>query len=137
MKDQIVKIIAEYLEENTVSVKDATIWHLQFKEEIDKMFLSKIAAEIAENLLPIVGEKDLPYDKLFDHMSNEHGLTLIQGELGDIIHIARGGEQKTGWDDAPEWAMWKLEYSDGERAFSKGYPTYITMEVLKVERRPK
>jgi hypothetical protein len=90
MKDELIKVIAEYLEENTVAVQDATIWHLQFKKEIDKMFLSKIAAEIAEKLLQIVGEKDLPYNELFDHMSNEHGLTLIQGQLGDIIHIARG-----------------------------------------------
>ena len=38
----------------------------------------------------VVGEKDYPYSKLFDHMSNEHGLALTNTELGDIIHIARG-----------------------------------------------
>jgi hypothetical protein len=38
----------------------------------------------------VVGEKDYPYSELFDHMANEHGLTLTDTELGDIIHIARG-----------------------------------------------
>lgn len=97
MKDELIKIIAEYLERNTlISCVSGDECRYEFA-----------ASEIAEKLLPIVGEKDLPYDELFDHMANEHGLTLIQGELGDIIHIARGVGQKTGWEDAPSWANWK------------------------------
>ena len=38
----------------------------------------------------VVGEKNYPYTELFNHMANEHGLTLTNTELGDIIHIARG-----------------------------------------------
>lgn len=97
MKDELIKIIAEYLERNTlISCVSGDECRYEFA-----------ASEIAEKLLPIVGEKDFPYDELFDHMANEHGLTLIQGELGDIIHIARSGKQKTGWEDAPSWANWK------------------------------
>lgn len=38
---------------------------------------------------PVPEPKDYPYTELFDHMANEHGLTLTNTELGDIIHIAR------------------------------------------------
>ena len=51
--------------------------------------LSEVAAEIAAAIAPHLEEPDFPLSKLFDHMSNEHGLTLLDTELGDIIHIAR------------------------------------------------
>ena len=98
MKDQIAKIIAEYLQTQIrpqfsgrteygsyeFSSRGATSRDLMPK------FCQEISAEIFEKLLPIVGEKDLPLSELFDHMANEHGLTLTNTELGDIIHIARG-----------------------------------------------
>lgn len=35
---------------------------------------------------------------LFEHMANEHGLTLTDTELGDIIHIVREMDKpKTTW----------------------------------------
>jgi len=106
MKDELIKIIAEYLERNTlISCVSGDECRYEFA-----------ASEIAEKLLPIVGEKDFPYDELFDHMANEHGLTLIQGELGDIIHIARSGKQRTGWEDAPIWGNFKTEI-DGDVYF--------------------
>jgi hypothetical protein len=113
MKDQIVKAIAAYLKNHSIA--------------------------------PIVEPKQLPQygDPEFDlwkHMADEHGVTLLETEIGDIIQLAKRvleKEQKTGWEDVPEWANWRIEYSDGERAFSKGYPSYITTEVFKVERRPK
>ena len=52
--------------------------------------LSEVAAEIAAAIAPHLEEPDFPFSKLFDHMSNEHGLTLLDTELDDIIHIARG-----------------------------------------------
>jgi hypothetical protein len=80
MKDQIIAIIKEIFSELPINDNGQTCTY----------FPDEVAVKIAENLLPIVGEKDFPYSKLFDHMANEHGLTLIQGQLGDIIHIARG-----------------------------------------------
>jgi hypothetical protein len=96
MKDKLIKIIAEYLETETIVAGVPGEKVVEFGGVLNQGhfthggFCQEVAAEIAEKLLPIVGEKDLPYDELFDHMANEHGLTLIQGELGDIIHIARG-----------------------------------------------
>ena len=46
-------------------------------------------------------------------------------------------EAGAGWEDAPEWAGWRIEYSDGSHNFSKGYPSIITDGVIKVECRPK
>ena len=89
-QEKIIQAIAAYLEENTIAVQDATVWHLQFKKEIDKLFLTKtahaLAAAIATHLEAGAG---YPYSELFDHMANEHGLTLTNTELGDIIHVAR------------------------------------------------
>jgi hypothetical protein len=45
--------------------------------------------EFIKEMRRIDCEKDYPYPVLFDHMANEHGLTLTNTELGDIIHIAR------------------------------------------------
>lgn len=97
MKDQIIKVIAEYLEKETQHVDSwmGGQW-VQFGGALNTAhfthagFCQEIAAEIAGKLLAVVGEKDYPYDELFDHMANEHGLTLTNTELGDIIHIARG-----------------------------------------------
>jgi len=50
---------------------------------------SDLIAELAAAIAPHLEEPDFPLSKLFDHMSNEHGLTLLDTELGDIIHIAR------------------------------------------------
>lgn len=110
MKDKIIAAIAEQLDKLTVFSDDFR--KIRFEKKLGARtgkdeYCQEVASEIAEKLLPIVGEKDFPYDELFDHMANEHGLTLIQGELGDIIHIARSGKQKTGWEDAPSWANWK------------------------------
>lgn len=36
-----------------------------------------------------------PYNqKLFQHMEQEHGLTLVESELAEIIRIVRGIEEK-------------------------------------------
>jgi hypothetical protein len=140
MKNEIVKVIAEYLEKETVHAGTHNGEFVKFGGVINNGhfthsgFCQEIAAEIAEKLegalnhtmkqytftidelesivfaltgedvkkrdiqqwlnenkvSEVVGEKDYPYTELFDHMSNEHGLTLTNTELGDIIHIARG-----------------------------------------------
>jgi hypothetical protein len=89
MKDQIIKVIAEYLNKTEVPKEkwDGTVGFFPAEWPLP---MSVIAAEIAEKLLPIVGEKDYPYTNLFDYMAIEHGLALTDTELGDIIHIARG-----------------------------------------------
>ena len=51
--------------------------------------IAELAASIAPHLEAGAEPKDYPYDKLFNHMSEEHGLILTNTELGDIIHIAR------------------------------------------------
>jgi len=95
MKDEIVKVIAEYFENETNLVNpgdNRIVVDFGVKNPgyfTHAKFCQEIAAEITEKLLPIIGKKDFPHNELFDHMAKEHGLTLIQGELGDIIHIAR------------------------------------------------
>ena len=96
MKQEIIKIIAEYLEAESREVYSGENGiTLDFGVKTPGHythagFCQEIAAEIAEKLLPVVGQKDLPLSELFDHMANEHDLTLTDTELGDIIHIARG-----------------------------------------------
>lgn len=51
--------------------------------------------------------------------------------------IAPHLEAGAGWEDAPEWAGWRIEYSDGSYNFSKGYPSIITTGVVKIEAKPK
>jgi hypothetical protein len=101
MKDEIVKVIAEYLDEKTEFRADFVdgkkTSQVYFKNAVCSTdFLEAIAADIAEKVLAVVSEKDFPYGELFDHIANEHGLTLNDTDLSDIIHIARGGGQKAG-----------------------------------------
>lgn len=37
---------------------------------------------------------DSPYQKLFEYMSNEHGVTLLQTDMQEIIHIVNQMEGK-------------------------------------------
>jgi hypothetical protein len=89
MKNKIIKAIAEYLEQKT-------IWVFNYDDSLREIYAnwpceqSVIAKEIADAISPHMEESDFPFSKLFDHMSNEHGLTLTNTELGDIINIARG-----------------------------------------------
>jgi hypothetical protein len=80
MKEELIKVIAEYLE-NNAEIIAASVKH---GNSISP------AAAIADKFLPIVGEKYLPLDELSGHMYYKHGLILDDGQLGDIIHIARG-----------------------------------------------
>lgn len=77
MQDKIIAAIAAYLGNQRWS------WRLPLGNY-------ETSAEIAAAIAPLVEPKDYPYNELFDHMSNEHGLTLTNTELGDIINIARG-----------------------------------------------
>ncbi len=149
MKDELIKVIAEYLEADSmdrfktiyanrlhikVTLGDISRYQsppnpwpddcvaiksrrgeIAFLESESTDLKNEIAAEIAEKLLPIVSEKDFPYGELFDHIANEHGLTLNDTDLSDIIHIARGGGQKTGWEDAKytdHFLEWRKKYFD-------------------------
>jgi hypothetical protein len=114
MKDELIKVIAEYL--GSVMTYNNSLTRIRFERACVNgaaEFIKQEAAEITGKLLPIVGEKDFPYTELFDHMAEQHGLTLTNTELGDIIHIARGGKQKTGWEGAPSWAMWLASNNKG------------------------
>jgi hypothetical protein len=80
MKDQIVKVISEYLGKNT-TVKYGFLKlpeKLEFNHSIQpgQIICQEIAAEIAGKVLAVV-------------------------------------EQKTGWDDAPDWAMWLASNNKG------------------------
>jgi len=98
-QEKIIQAIAATLEEN--------LNHAHIGYEIDcQEIATEITADIAPHLEAGAEPKDYPYSELFDHMANEHGLTLTNTELGDIIHIARGEGTKTGWEDAPDWAEW-------------------------------
>ena len=97
MQKEIIAAIAAYLEQET----DVQCGEYGRAERVEfggtlnpagfthSGFCQEIAAEIAAAIAPLVQLKDYPYDKLFDHMANEHGLTLTNTELGDIIHVVR------------------------------------------------
>lgn len=94
MQDKIIAAITAYLDK--VTTKDSN----GFLTEFTWGHTSKIhATEIAAAIAPMVEAKDYPYNELFNHMANEHGLTLTNTELGDIIHIARCG---TNFDSLPK-----------------------------------
>lgn len=144
--EQIAAAIAPHLEAGAGTTPEqlreqfeATGYTSWINSEIypDGRIYTKEYTEWLERKVLLVEPKDFPYSELFDHMANEHGLTLTNTELGDIIHIARGEGTKTAWEDAPSWAGWRIEYSDGSHNFSKGYPSIITDGVIKVECRPK
>lgn len=112
--EAIVNAIAAYLEKNTEH-----IWHSQgermaFSEPCEypvfseQSFLQARAAEIATAIAALVEPKDFPYTELFDHMANEHGLTLTNTELGDIIHVARDQCAAPGL---------KLKYAIGQKVW--------------------
>lgn len=128
-QEKIAQAIAAYLEKNTEH-----IWHSQGERMAfnkpceypvfsEQSFLQAIAAELAAAIAPhLEAGADFPYDKLFDHMANEHGLTLTNTELGDIIHVARSEGTGAGWEDAPDWAEWRTVNSDGRVTFFKEKP---------------
>lgn len=95
MQDKIISAIAAYLEKNTEHIWHSQCERMAFSKPCEypifseQSFLRARATEIAAAIAPLVGAKDYPYNELFDHMVNEHGLTLTNTELGDIIHIAR------------------------------------------------
>ena len=93
MQDKIIAAIAAYLEMETGFSEDyrkvTFAKRLPAKMGKDE-FCKNRAAEIATAIAPLVEAKDYPYNELFNHMANEHGLTLTNTYLGDIIHIARG-----------------------------------------------
>lgn len=62
---------------------------IDFHNKQSSELIQSIATEIAAAIAPMVEPKDYPYNELFDHMANEHGLTLTNTELGDIIHVAK------------------------------------------------
>ncbi len=59
----------------------------------------------------------------------------IAADIAAVIapHLQVGA----GWEDAPSWAKWRLDYSDGSHNFSKGYPSIVTTGVVRIEARPK
>lgn len=93
--DKIIAAIAAYLEEETAPSPREDRLAVEFGGVINRGhfthagFCQEIATEIAAAIAPLVEAKDYPYPELFDHMANEHGLTLTNTELGDIIHVAR------------------------------------------------
>lgn len=97
MQEKIIASIAAYLERETKVTGFRNDRHrVEFGGSINHGhfthagFCQEIATEIAAAIAPLVEAKDYPHSELFDHMANEHGLTLLDTELDDIIHIARG-----------------------------------------------
>lgn len=46
------------------------------------------------------------YDRLFNHLKDEHDLTLLQSELQEIIHICNDYERKLMESEIK--ALWKI-----------------------------
>jgi len=81
-QEKIIQAIVAYLEREILlgCAKDTCA-----SEYIAKQIYEAAIAPHLESVKP----KDFPYTELFDHMANEHGLTLTNTELGDIVRIAR------------------------------------------------
>ena len=121
--EKIIQAIAAYL--GKVMTYNNSLTKIQFERTCVNgaaEFIQQEAKQIAAAIAPLVEEKDLPYTELFDHMANEHGLTLTNTELGDIIHVARGEGTKTGWEDAPDWAEWRTVDKNGQVTFWEKQP---------------
>lgn len=81
--------------------------------------------------------------KLFNHMYNEHGLTLLESEMDEIISICRENDQQHLLDDFAKAAMHamlttpkKLPELSGERLAEMAY-TYADFMMQERERRMK
>jgi len=66
-----------------------------------------------------------------------HSIAVSEYAHAIAAAIAPHMEARAGWEDAPSWAKWRLDYSDGSHNFSKGYPSIVTTGVVKIESRPK
>lgn len=93
--DKIIAAIAAYLEEETAPSPREDRLAVEFGGVINRGhfthagFCQEIAAEIAKAISPLVEAKNYPYNELFNHMANEHDLTLTDTELADIIQVVR------------------------------------------------
>jgi hypothetical protein len=133
MKDELIKAIEEYLEGKTIAMQrwDSETVHVSAGWPISTQ---EIAAEIAEKVLSVVEKRIAPtkFEKDSLPISVKHlfhkGVDLYQCilnyELGVIakdqfilevqeIDSKWAVEQKTGWEDAPEWANYRTVNSDG------------------------
>ena len=95
MQDKIISAIAAYLEGETEfrvdfvdGKKNEQVYFRNAK--CSDSFLQEISTKLAAAIAPhLEAGADYPYSELSNHMSSEHGLTLTNTELGDIIYIAR------------------------------------------------
>lgn len=135
MKDKIIAAIESYLVQEThLSSKHGETF-VQFMHPIKigynrAEYCQEISAEIAEKITEVMQPKQMPSsgDPMFDlwkHMSGEHGLTLLETELFDIVELAKRvleKDRKTGWEDAPSWAKWRTVDEDGLISFWEKEP---------------
>ncbi len=67
---------------------------------------------------------------LWTHLRTEHGVTLTESELLEIVKLARNilnAEKQDVWENAPEWANYYTIDADGEATFWEFEP-YINGE---------
>jgi len=94
-QENIIAAIAAYLEHETIVTGVPGSQEIQFGGVLNQGhfthsgFCKEVAKEIAAAIAPHLKPSDYPYNKLSDHRASENGLTFINTELGDIIHIAR------------------------------------------------
>jgi len=56
-------------------------------------------------------DKPMNYQKLFDYMIDEHGVTLLESDMSEIINIVNEMQQVPKWQPIEE--LINLEYGDG------------------------
>ena len=83
-QEKIIKAIQRHLKLNAEIIA-ASVKHGNTLSPAAAIFHNCIAPHLEAGAEP----KDYPYTELFDHMANEHGLTLTNTELGDIIHVVK------------------------------------------------
>jgi len=61
-----------------------------------------------------MSEFDCPLQKLFDYMHQDHGLSLLQSDMHEIIRIVRGLDRWQSMETAPKDRVIKLWHADLE-----------------------
>ena len=141
MKDELIKVIAEYLEAETIhqnglgrgewiefggKLNPAGITHAGFCQEIAAEIAGKVLEVVEKKTSPTKLEKNsLPINvKHIFHKGVDLYQCIVNYELGVIskdqfilevqaIDSKWATQQKTGWEDAPEWAKYRTVDKDG------------------------
>jgi len=123
MKDKLIKVIAEYLEGDTMDrFKKIYANRLHIKVTLGDIFRYQIPPNPWPN--DCVAIKSRREEIAFLESELEDLKNEIAAEIaGKLLAVV---EQKTGWEDAPEWATWRVIDENENIAYSAEFPSKNT-----------